>query len=383
MADYLLWVPNTNQRQIITCSQPEIVARPKRPRSTASVDQRASTRTKPILRPASAMAGLSTNTRHAASSMPDMPPRPASALAGLVGEASAEAEANNDAAEAALERMMEYLRQVFHPPSHSLRRRLQPKPNRLIEPDGFDWTQRRELAFDMLKRIDKDNNGNIDHAELAEALRRMGVRLPSVQLRKLFRMFDTDDSGTIEIKEFTELLSATTSNNNLKKLLGRKQHANRTSQRMARSRTQPLCAPSALSSSALSADQNSAQADSVVQHSSSDPVPHARSAIADAAMRPTSALSVTWSGSESKRVEMERDALQLEFDMAVEWGETAVLQPSECHAPITYADLCCCTVADQRAQSWSESHAVAVCMAFSIRCRSAVGHGHNNAPSGL
>lgn len=228
-----------------------------------------------------------------------MPPRPASALAGLVGEASAEAEANNDAAEAALERMMEYLR------------------------------QRRELAFDMLKRIDKDNNGNIDHAELAEALRRMGVRLPSVQLRKLFRMFDTDDSGTIEIKEFTELLSATTSNNNLKKLQGRKQHANRTSQRMARSRTQPLCAPSALSSSALSADQNSAQADSVVQHSSSDPVPHARSAIADAAMRPTSALSVTWSGSESKRVEMERDALQLEFDMAVEWGETAVLQPSE------------------------------------------------------
>ena len=63
-----------------------------------------------------------------------------------------------------------------------------------------------ELAFDTFARIDKDHNGTLDLGELKAAMRQMNIKLSDAEMQLVWRHFDTDGSGDVDITEFRRRL---------------------------------------------------------------------------------------------------------------------------------------------------------------------------------
>eukprot|EP00752_Nemacystus_decipiens_P005207 g4726.t1 len=57
----------------------------------------------------------------------------------------------------------------------------------------------------LLKRWDEDDNGTLSYKELEKGLNEIGLVLSSKQRRELLRLADPDRSGSVDIKELTEL----------------------------------------------------------------------------------------------------------------------------------------------------------------------------------
>ena len=55
-------------------------------------------------------------------------------------------------------------------------------------------------------RYDTDKSGTIDHEEMKDALRRLGIRAGTLEAKSLFRRYDADESGSIELHEFAALV---------------------------------------------------------------------------------------------------------------------------------------------------------------------------------
>ena len=55
--------------------------------------------------------------------------------------------------------------------------------------------------------FDKDNSGNIDSAELKDAMRALGIYVNKESLKKLMEKADKDGSGSIERPEFLSLMA--------------------------------------------------------------------------------------------------------------------------------------------------------------------------------
>lgn len=62
-----------------------------------------------------------------------------------------------------------------------------------------------ERYEELFKRFDLDDSGLIDLGELKEMLQAVGQEVPMDDLRKLFEEFDEDDSGGIDFEEFIQI----------------------------------------------------------------------------------------------------------------------------------------------------------------------------------
>ena len=57
----------------------------------------------------------------------------------------------------------------------------------------------------MMKKVDKDGNGDIDFDEFKDLMtEKMNERNPEEELRKSFRLYDSDDTGKITFKNLRE-----------------------------------------------------------------------------------------------------------------------------------------------------------------------------------
>ena len=55
--------------------------------------------------------------------------------------------------------------------------------------------------------FDKDNDGYITYAQLAEIIKILGHNIPDEDLQKMFREFDIDNKGSIDFKEFLGIMA--------------------------------------------------------------------------------------------------------------------------------------------------------------------------------
>ena len=55
---------------------------------------------------------------------------------------------------------------------------------------------------DRFERVDTDENGKIDEAELSKLLDALGVGFSDAQVKAAFTSIDLDGSGQIELEEF-------------------------------------------------------------------------------------------------------------------------------------------------------------------------------------
>lgn len=62
-----------------------------------------------------------------------------------------------------------------------------------------------ERYEELFKRFDIDDSGLIDLGELKEMMQAVGQEVPMDDLRKLFEEFDEDDSGGIDFEEFIQI----------------------------------------------------------------------------------------------------------------------------------------------------------------------------------
>ena len=60
-----------------------------------------------------------------------------------------------------------------------------------------------EQCFDL---FDKDNDGFITIKELATVMRSLGHNPTEIELQEMIRIYDRDESGTIDFPEFYELM---------------------------------------------------------------------------------------------------------------------------------------------------------------------------------
>ena len=65
--------------------------------------------------------------------------------------------------------------------------------------------QRNEIEK-AFKLFDVDNSGSIDINELKEAMKALGIYLKKEEIKKIMDEVDEDGSGTIELREFTDLM---------------------------------------------------------------------------------------------------------------------------------------------------------------------------------
>ena len=57
--------------------------------------------------------------------------------------------------------------------------------------------------------MDDDNSGELDQEEFRSAMRNLGLRLSSQELRQLVNLFDADGDGVVSYREFVDFVSAT------------------------------------------------------------------------------------------------------------------------------------------------------------------------------
>ena len=55
--------------------------------------------------------------------------------------------------------------------------------------------------------FDKDNDGYITYAQLAEIIKILGHNIPDEDLQKMFKEFDIDNKGSIDFKEFLGIMA--------------------------------------------------------------------------------------------------------------------------------------------------------------------------------
>ena len=68
-------------------------------------------------------------------------------------------------------------------------------------------------AFDL---FDVDHSGSIDYKELKAAMKALGVKVDKDELRKMITDVDTDGSGSVELPEFIEMMTAKMSDSDSK-----------------------------------------------------------------------------------------------------------------------------------------------------------------------
>jgi len=62
-------------------------------------------------------------------------------------------------------------------------------------------------AIDLLKKLDKNNDGKISFAEFTEGLRSMNIFVTNHEEHALMRRFDHDGNGMISMEEFYNTLA--------------------------------------------------------------------------------------------------------------------------------------------------------------------------------
>lgn len=62
----------------------------------------------------------------------------------------------------------------------------------------------------MFSHVDADRSGEIDKAEFARLYAKVGVHLSGRELDSQFRMYDTDNSGTITLDELQQHMHVST-----------------------------------------------------------------------------------------------------------------------------------------------------------------------------
>ena len=60
----------------------------------------------------------------------------------------------------------------------------------------------------MFRRLDKDGNGDLDHLELASALRRFGANLAEKEIENVMSHMDIDGNGRVDLDEFLQFIGA-------------------------------------------------------------------------------------------------------------------------------------------------------------------------------
>ena len=72
---------------------------------------------------------------------------------------------------------------------------------------GLDDEQMEEIkeAFNL---FDTDNSGSIDVKELKAAMRALGFQVKKAEIRKLLVDIDKDDSGAVEFDEFVDMMTS-------------------------------------------------------------------------------------------------------------------------------------------------------------------------------
>jgi Ca2+-binding EF-hand superfamily protein len=75
--------------------------------------------------------------------------------------------------------------------------------NKLLD----ELRKRHEMVSEMLARLDKNNDGSLDHIELERGLKKMGIRLEKEEFQALIEEFDKDGSGEIDFVEFKAVLN--------------------------------------------------------------------------------------------------------------------------------------------------------------------------------
>jgi len=60
--------------------------------------------------------------------------------------------------------------------------------------------------IELFNEIDNDGDGNLTRGEMQAALRRLGVKLHTLELDAVLRVFDVDGSGNVDFSEFYESL---------------------------------------------------------------------------------------------------------------------------------------------------------------------------------
>ena len=78
---------------------------------------------------------------------------------------------------------------------------IQQNKNDQMEPESLE-----EVAQGMFKLFDTDHSGTISSAELAVNLAAWGVQVSDEELRLLMQELDPNNDGTITLGEFTEML---------------------------------------------------------------------------------------------------------------------------------------------------------------------------------
>jgi Ca2+-binding EF-hand superfamily protein len=79
----------------------------------------------------------------------------------------------------------------------------------------FDFGQKLSspVSADDIEAIfyqyDRDSGGDIDKDELADALFRVGCRIPKARFEEMFLEFDEDSGGTIDLEEFKASIRGT------------------------------------------------------------------------------------------------------------------------------------------------------------------------------
>lgn len=70
----------------------------------------------------------------------------------------------------------------------------------------MDEEQKEEIkeAFNL---FDTDGSGSIDARELKAAMRALGFQVKKAEIRKMIADVDKDESGTIDLDEFTEMMT--------------------------------------------------------------------------------------------------------------------------------------------------------------------------------
>ena len=77
--------------------------------------------------------------------------------------------------------------------------------------DGIDWS--KMPPEEVFKRFDTDGSGEIDLEEFKVMLKKLKIHMSSAKAVKYFKMCDVDDSGQIDFEEFRVALFACDPNN--------------------------------------------------------------------------------------------------------------------------------------------------------------------------
>lgn len=68
------------------------------------------------------------------------------------------------------------------------------------------WTADMMYLKDMWDRGDTDHSGTLSESEVINLVASMNINMPNQAVRKVFKKFDEDGSGSLNFREFTEFI---------------------------------------------------------------------------------------------------------------------------------------------------------------------------------